>query len=543
MTTRNIRQLLCSCLFLITTVTPAQTVHTVGLQYTVVDGKSAPFNNISPGDTLRIAAGIRPYLIFKNITGTDSLPIIIINSSGIVEINSDHYFGISMRMCKHIRMTGTGMTGEKYGIRILNRKGSGLSIGDYSSFFEIDHTEIGYSEYAAITAKTDPPCGFDRSMFAQEQTIIHDCYIHHAGNEGMYIGSNFYYGQTLSCNGSNVTVYPPVLKDVHIYNNIVEYCGWDGIQVSSATNARIHNNTVRFDSQALAYFQMSGISLGGGSTGTIYNNRILDGEGIGIFTNALGDVYIYNNEVIRPGKSKKVPSQKYGMYIEDTNSIPGMNFHICNNLIITGTETGIYMKCSEDRKDDIFNNVVIMVDQSAEIPAYIRCIGKKANVFNNFLNSSIDNARFIDPGADDYRLEEGSLLIDAGSDLPVSTIATDINGLPRKQGNQTDLGPSESPYSRVVLIPDETSGDIIYPNPAGKDGKSTILFNNPIEGVVEFRLLDCTGRLLKVFSQDYYQVGRQFKVIDNFSIPYGLNFIQIIKRQAVSMLKISISAE
>lgn len=541
--TRSLRQFLSTCFVLITSILHAQTVHTIGLQYTVVDGKSAPFNNISPGDTLRIAAGIRPYLIFKNITGTDSLPIIIINGDGIVEINSDHYFGISMRLCKYVRLTGTGQEGTKYGIRIFNRKGSGLSIGDYTSFFEIDHTEIGHSEHSGITAKTDPPCGFDRSMFTQEKTSIHDCYIHHAGNEGMYIGSNFYYGQTISCNGSSVTVYPPVLKDVHIYNNIVEFTGWDGIQVSSATNARIHNNIVRFDSQALAYFQMSGISLGGGSTGTIYNNRILDGEGIGIFTNALGDVYIYNNEIIRPGKSKKIPSQKFGMYIEDANSLPGMNFHICNNLIITGTETGIYMKCSEYHKDDIFNNAVIMVDQTNELPAYIRCIDKQPNIFNNFLNSSIDNARFTDPGADDYRLEEGSLLIDAGSDLPESTIATDINGAPRKQGNQTDLGPSESPYSRVVLLPEETSGDIVFPNPVGKDGKSTILFSNPIEGIVEFRLLDYTGRLLKIFSQDYYQVGRQFKVIDNFSIPYGLSFIQIIKRQAISMLKISISSE
>lgn len=63
---------------------------------------------------------------------------------------------------------------------------------------------------------------------------------------------------------------------------------------------------------------MTGIIVGGGCTGEIYSNDIRDGEGVGMFSNALGDIYIYNNKIIRPGKSATTTGAKYGMYIDES---------------------------------------------------------------------------------------------------------------------------------------------------------------------------------------------------------------------------------
>ncbi len=522
----------------------SQNIHPVDNSVNVVDGNLAPYNNIQPGDTIAVEAGPRKFIIFKNINGTDSLPVIIINRNGPVIIDSDHYFGISIRMSKHIRITGTGSSDEEYGFKVYNRKGSGLSIGDFSSFFEVDHIEVGHSEFSGIIAKTEPFCGFDRSSFMQENTIIHHCYVHHTGTEGMYIGSSFYSGQTIVCNGTNVIVYPPLLKNVEVYNNIVEFTGWDGIQVSSAINADIHHNLIRYDSQSFAPFQMTGIALGGGTTGAIHANKIKDGEGMGIFANGLGDVFIFNNEIIRPGKSKSPSSQKYGMYIDDKNSISGMYFNIYHNLILSPAEEGIHFLCNSPQKNKIFNNVIILnTGNSFSVPKYINCIGEQAEIGLNFMSGDIENARFTDPAADNYNTEEGSVLIDAGQIVTFNNIPTDINGNLRVQGNRIDFGPTESEHSRAVDSEVYTSKDGVYPNPASKSGKSTIIFDNPDEAYVEFRLLDFSGKVVSSFGNEYYAKGRQYKIINNERLPSGINYIQIIKRRQVSLIKLSIAYE
>ena len=62
---------------------------------------------------------------------------------------------------------------------------------------------------------------------------IHDCYLHHIADEGFYIGSSKYTGQTIyQCD--EIVVLPHIIEGVSIYDNIVENTGWDGIQVSSA---------------------------------------------------------------------------------------------------------------------------------------------------------------------------------------------------------------------------------------------------------------------------------------------------------------------
>ncbi len=132
----------------------------VGPKIELVDGTFAPYSALQPGDTLVLLEGKRDLLILRNLVGTPDNPIVIINGKGGAEVNSAHYFGISIRKCKYIHMSGTGDPDQEYGIRILNVRGSGLSIGDFTSDFEVDHVEIANTIYSGLIAKTEPACDF-----------------------------------------------------------------------------------------------------------------------------------------------------------------------------------------------------------------------------------------------------------------------------------------------------------------------------------------------------------------------------------------------
>ncbi|MFN0189525.1 MAG: right-handed parallel beta-helix repeat-containing protein [Bacteroidia bacterium] len=511
----------------------------------VIDGQLNPYASLAPGDTLLLTKGTRPFIIFKNIVGTQEKPIIIINQGGTVEINSDHYFGISIRKSKFIKLSGAGDTSSTYGIRIFNRQGSGLGIGDFSTNFEIENVEVGYSQYSGITAKTEPFCGFDRNTFIQENTIIHHCYVHDTGTEGMYIGSTFYQGQTVQCNGTPTIILPALLRNVDIHHNRIENTGWDGIQVASAINAKIHHNRIKHDSQQLVEWQMTGITLGEGSSGEIYNNKVIDGEGMGIYSKGLGDVLIYNNQVIRPGLKNNLPSGKYGIYIDGVASLPGMYFNILNNLIINPKFEGIrFLNAKGAPKNNIVNNVIVqesyLIDNDKAV--FINTLSQLINVSNNFTTTDMSTARFKNSMQDDYTAEAGSALIDGGANIEHQKIEFDFNDKKRNYGFGIDLGPFESELSRQQNN-NETSSEIIYPNPAYSTDKTTINFYNPDEGWIEFVLLDQNGKELKVLDKVYYIEGYQIKTFTGNLFRRGMNYIVIRKRMNNSLLKLSIFEE
>ena len=161
----------------------------------------------------------------------------------------------------------------------------------------------------------------------------------------------------------------------------------------------------------------------------------------------------------------------------------------------------------------------------------------------NFMTGDIDNARFEDPNHDIFRPEEGSVLIDGGQIVPFNLMLLDISGNSRLQGNAIDLGPNESAFSRAIDTKENVISDRVYPNPGVKDGKSTIIFDNPDEGYVEFRLLDFTGKTVKIIGSEYFSKGKQYKIISNTDLQYGINFIQIVKRRHISLIKLSIAYE
>jgi hypothetical protein len=423
---------------------PGRIIVPTGTYY--IDANSSPYNRLGPGDTLFFQGGDKQYLQLKNFRGDSRLPIVFINLNGMVTINTNWYYGIVLNNCRYVRLTGTGDTRYFYGFMVSRvAGGAGLSIGELSSDVEVDHIYIANTSIAGVYAKTDPDCTLTsvRSNFTQYNTVFHDNYFSNTGNEGMYIGSSFYSGETITCNGKDTVVLPSVLKGVRVYNNIVKYSGWDGIQVGSATtDCLILNNLVMYDSQAGVNFQMSGILIGGGSDCDCYNNYIYKGKGDAIESLGLGNYKIYNNVIVNPGWNyyPADPSKmKYGIYVGDVSCVQGNSFSILFNDIINPKTNGIRFSSTKSKNNLIASNAII--GPGAGTNGYIVLTSPSCEVLekNNYFSMTSSGAGFADTT---YALLQTSPLIDAG--YPDNKNVTyDYFYHPRPYGKGFDIGINE----------------------------------------------------------------------------------------------------
>jgi hypothetical protein len=484
-----------------------------------LDGNSQEFKNVHPGDTLLFVAGNRDYLLIKNFLGAPDKPIVMINSGGEVTIDTDHYYGISIQNCRYFKLTGTGDAKETYGFQIKRvANGSGIGIGSLSSDFEIDHISIENCLTAGLYAKTDPDCTLTsvRGTFTQYNTIIHDNYIANAGNEGLYVGSTKYSGQTVNCNGKDTLLLPSLLNGVKVYNNIIKYSGWDGIQVSSASkNCYIHNNTVLFDSQAKYGSQMSGIIIGGGSKCDCYNNFIADGKGDGIESHGLGGYRIFNNIIVNAGRSflPNDPTQmKHGIFLSDVSTQNDSSFFIQHNAIINPKSDGIRFSSIRSRKNLIASNVII---NPGNFPyyengntsfkgsdSYILLPNQQTEVsiLDNFLSRNISDAGFVSTRLEtpeDFKLKSVSPLIDAA--FPDKKMTYDFAGFPRPFGTRSDIGAYEYDATYSGNFPENSTKKHfrVMENPVNEF--LTIYSESEINQKITLTIYNSTGLLVKKF--------------------------------------------
>lgn len=449
----------------------------------VIDGNSPPFNLVLPGDTLLFENGRHDFILLRNFTGELNNPIVIINGGGMVTINTNHYYGISIRNCRYIKFTGTGDVNHFYSFRIERvENGGGIGIGEGSSDFEIDHVSIENCHGAGISAKTDPDCTFinTREKFTQFNTIIHDTYIAATSYEGMYIGSTKYFGQTVNCEGRDTLLLPSLLKGIRIFNNIIKYSGWDGIQVSSASSdCNVFDNLVMFDSQDEYNNQMSGIMLGGGSKCNCYNNYIGNGKGNGIENHGLGGNRIFNNIIIDAGRSyfpSDSTQMRHGIFISDVSMLTDSSVYILHNNIINPKSDGIRFSSVKSRNNLVASNAIINPGNFdfyengntsfKGIDSYLMLTDHSIDVSskNNFYSRTDTDAGFSD---NEYTLLAGSPLIDSGY-FDLKGIDSDYYSHPRLYGLNPDIGAVE--YNPEYLgIADQNpffeTKPLLYPNP------------------------------------------------------------------------------
>jgi hypothetical protein len=440
----------------------------VGKSVDMIDGNVAPYNLVSGGDTIFILPGMRENLLIRNFHGTPDAPVTIMNLGGPVIISTTQSYGFAIRTSRYIRFTGSGDPGHFYGFNFRLTNGAGLSLDDMSSDCEVDHISIEGSTIAGLYAKTDPDCSFEgtRDQFTQYNTRIHDNYIDSVGNEGMYVGSTKYSGELFTCNGRDTVLYPSLLKGVRIYNNIVKYTGWDGIQVSSAdSDCQVYNNIVLYDSQGETDSQMTGIILGGGSKCDCFNNIIRDGEGDGIEIHGLGGSRIFNNLIENPGRSyypNDPGRKKYGIYVSDVSVQPDSSFYILFNDIISPKSEGIHFSSVISRNNMIVSNVII---DPGDTGSYLVLTDTSAQVLvsHNFFAPDTLHAGFF---PEKYDLQHGSPLVDEGySDN--RNIRFDLLNRPRPSGSGFDIGAYEfqHPAMGISSVSPATSLSV-FPNPA-----------------------------------------------------------------------------
>jgi hypothetical protein len=404
----------------------------------IVDGKLL---GLQPGSIIGLhSSSSYSSIIFRNIVGTASKPIVIKNVGGTVLIDAGNLpFNIKTENSKFFKITG-GTSG--YGIRL---KGGhmGITLEKLSSNFEVNHVEVFGTGFAGIIAKTDPTCNDAtiRGNFVMKQVSLHDNFIHDTGGEAFYIGNSFYEkGMTLSCG----VRYPHLIDGLRVFNNKINNSGWESIQVGCATTgAYVYQNTITNYGKMNEQYQNNGIQFSEGTKGICYGNLINGGTGTAINVVGYGDSFIHDNIIVNAGN--------FGIFCDERTEVNLPGFKIVNNTIVNSARDAI-RNYGDHVPNLIINNIIVnpgsystYVYPRTGNDAYIYLLNKtmKVTISNNILTRDISSVKFSNPAAANYRITSVSPAVDKGSDISTLKINTDYYRQPRLKGISVDIGANE----------------------------------------------------------------------------------------------------
>ena len=501
--------------------------------------------NVNPGDTIYIESGYRKQLRLANFHGNSSNYIVFVNLGGEVIFENDNQYGILIQNCSFFRLTGTGSRQSDYGIRILKTRdnASGMTINSLSTDFEIDHIEIANTGFAGIMAFSQPTADktANRGNFVQRNTIIHDNYIHNTVGEGLYIGHSFYNG--VNSGSSSELLLPHELKGVRIYNNRIEYSGWDGMQVGCATeDCEIYNNKIHNYGEGMVVSQHSGIQISGGTTGKCYNNEIVNGSGHGISVFGLGDNLVYNNLILNAGYNyfpEDNTKRIYGIFCDDRSTIVGKSFNFINNTIISPKSDGIRLYSTQSRRNKILNNAIInpgsIGDYSNTNQSYIYLnSGVDAEVSNNYckkeeLDSNMKDANSI------FEFTGTLDVFGKGKDILEYGISTDFFNELRPESGQNDIGAFQYNSSVRARFKQKTTVNNLYPNPCFG---SFVVENKDNERIKKITVTDLNG--MKIYENNSTDDTLIAVNLDS-NLKKGIYFINVETRNHQSSDKLIIN--
>jgi hypothetical protein len=139
-----------------------------------------------------------------------------------------------------------------------------------------------------------------------------------------------------------------------VYDNLVEHTGWDGIQISLATQVTCHNNHIAYDSEKKQEWQNCGLIIGGGASGKFYSNRIEHGNGYGINCFGNGKVEIAGNVILMDSTRDKV-----AIYTNDKLADKKTAYRISDNDITTSYLPAIKTVNNKSRRPDkVLHNTI-----------------------------------------------------------------------------------------------------------------------------------------------------------------------------------------
>jgi hypothetical protein len=413
---------------------PAACDHVISASVEEADGHEG-YADVEPGQTVCISAGVRGPLELHNFHGAPGQTITFVNQGGTVDIRGgdDDYAGIEIENSDHIRVTGAGMSrrcgadiaaeAQRCGIRILGPAHS-VTGKVRTEYITIDHVEMGDTTQSAVSIKDN---SLGRGEWVEHDVVLNRNYIHDVRDEGVYIGSSDYASGDYH-----------VLHGVHLGHNLVVDTGRDGLQVGSATrNCTIQHNVVKNSGRNNESSHRAGVMNNQGSVCDIYNNFVADTAGWGIYVQGNGANEIYNNVVVRAGRSVRAgDGDGDGISVHDGSNVNG-SISVWNNTVVSASGDGIGWGNDAGSDNQIRNNLVVdsggvNIDTDENV-----------QVARNFTSQTVAAARFVDAATDDYHLRSDSPARDAGVNLHDRGVVDDHDGVARPQGSAYDIGAYE----------------------------------------------------------------------------------------------------
>lgn len=446
---------------------------------------------IKPGQTVCVKAGRYDFLRFNGFVGTAAQPIRFVNCGGQVLLGVDAYYsGIQFNTSRYFILSGSGDPATPYGFKLdrSNQSASGVSIGGLSSDCEVEHVEVAYAGFAGFMIKTDPSCDSTtwRSNFEMYNVLLHDNYVHDTGGEGFYIGHSYYTGVTVTCAGTQKTVYPHLIYGLQVYNNRIERTAAEGLQYGCAPDAQVHHNTLTYTGVApFANYQNNGLQIGGGGGGDCYSNQITHVAGIGlIIIGHLGNNRIYNNVIYDASLD--------GIFCDDrAGSLDNTHMLFANNTINRTGRDGIRLY-NQNNINVLVNNAITRFnakgDQGGKAFTFMQ--GATATQLTNV--TSAGSTGFYVNDSTDFRPATGSPLNKAGTDISNRGIITDLQGVSRTNGGGYDVGayvyvPAAAggrlpaaeltPAAGLLLFPSPASTSITCEIPSGQSIRQLVIYS------------------------------------------------------------------
>ena len=401
---------------------------------------------LQPGDVVCLESGTRGNMRITNVKGSEAAPITIQNYGGQLDIATDT-FGITMDNNSHLRLTGTGHPGVKYGLQV----GGAIGVEGLTTNIEIDHIEVYDSPGSGIIAKTDPTCdpATWRENFTMRDVSIHDNYVHGARYEGFYIGFTFYYGWDIVCDEQPMTVFGHLIDGLEVYNNVTENTGHEGIQIHSAPlgNAKIYDNKIsQYGQQPLSDFQDNGMQIGSANV-AVYNNIIQEGPGAGLIVFG-GNHQVFNNLILDAGE--------HGIFASDQQLVNDLGHKYVNNTIVNPAENGVFLNITQATSANMVKNNLIVNPGSGNFLG--ASTGTPVDESHNLFADTVAEAQFVNANAGNYRLQPLSPAVDAGTDTAVYGVLFDLDRNNRPRGKGYDIGAYEylaplGPLDEHVWLP------------------------------------------------------------------------------------------
>lgn len=471
--------------------------------------------DLLPGDTIAIPGGVYGGLRFYDINGLPGLPITIVNKDSLVTIVEDNYSAFEMQGSSYIHITGSGVEGIKYGIKLRATQAGaqGMNITNLSTDIEIDHIEVAEAGFAGIMMKTDPDCNRPETLrssgFVMKNLSVHHNKIHHTEGEGIYIGytGSSIYTSNRKCEGT--PVFGHLLENVEIAHNIVRQTGYDGIQLNlTHKNGVIRSNTVTNYGRRNQLYQNFALSVGAGEY-QIYNNKAVNtqgGTGMGMqLLAAFAGSRVYNNVFVDP--------MGHGMFIHSRLPLEGeWGYVIANNTIVRPEKAGIFYNSriteypeggqggvQDDVPVHIANNLIVDPGYDYEGGPTWKQNTESFLDFNdrstrtamlpttvtNLLTRDIDTLMLRNVAKNNFQPANfHSPLVDAGTDLTALGVTFDNKYKDRPSGEAFDIGAfefrvrtlSDANIERFTSASlDEKANVGIYPNPT----VDTVTLENP----------------------------------------------------------------